>query len=107
MDRIECTYPVGERINYFREIKGISTNKLALDSGISQAYLRDIQLGNKCPTVEILARVCETLDLSLSQFFSESTDTTFNEDPLIKKIYRLSDKQRDALSAFLDTIEIP
>lgn len=45
---------VGKQITFFRTEKGYSVNKLATLSGISQSYLREIELGNKNPTVEIL-----------------------------------------------------
>ena len=40
---------VGKRITFFRTAKNYSVNKLATLSGISQSYLRDIELGNKNP----------------------------------------------------------
>lgn len=46
---------IGERIIFLRTAKQYSVNKLANLAGISQSYLRDIELGNKNPTVEILS----------------------------------------------------
>ena len=48
---------VGKHIKHYRTLKGYSVNKLANLSGISQSYLRDIELGNKNPTVEILSYI--------------------------------------------------
>ena len=59
---------VGERIRYFRTLKGYTTNKLANLSGISQSYLRDVELGNKNPTIETLSYVCDALNISLQDF---------------------------------------
>ena len=36
---------VADRIKYFRQKNGITVNKLANMAGISQSYLRDIELG--------------------------------------------------------------
>ncbi len=63
---------VGERIRYFREQKNITVNKLANLSGISQSYLREIELGTKQPTVEYLEYICFGLKISLQEFFSEN-----------------------------------
>ncbi len=63
---------VGKRITELREFKGISTNKLANLAGISQSYLREIELGKKNPTVEILSYICDSLNISLSNFFSSA-----------------------------------
>ena len=46
---------VGERIKELREKRGLTVNKLANLAGISQSYLRDVELGNKNPTVETLS----------------------------------------------------
>ena len=86
---------VGKRITFFRTAKNYSVNKLATLSGISQSYLRDIELGNKNPTIEILSYICEALNISLREFC---------DDPLIAKVYRLTPKQREALLVFLDSI---
>lgn len=97
-------YPIGERIKYFRMQKGYSTNKLANESGISQSYLRDIELQNKNPTVEIIYLICKTLGITLKQFFDDDTSDSISNDPLIQKIYQLSPEQRESLLAFLKTI---
>ena len=62
---------IGKRITYFRTQKDYSTNKLAYMAGISQSYLRDVELGNKNPTVAFLTLVCDALDITLSTFFKE------------------------------------
>ena len=95
---------ISERITYLRTAKKYSVNKLANLSGISQSYLRDIELGKKNPTVEILSIICNTLDLSLQDFFAENESDTIAKDPLIYKIYQLKPSQRAALMNFLDTM---
>ena len=97
---------INERITYFRCLKGYSVNKLANLSGISQSYLREVELGNKNPTVEILSLLCDTLDISLKDFFDDQISGNFFNDPLIAKIYRLSPDQRKALLCFLETIDL-
>lgn len=90
---------VGKRIAFFRTGKGYSVNKLANLSGVSQSYLREIELGNKNPTVEFLSVLCSTLGISLKEFFDDQP-----ADPLVSKIYQLTPKQRQALGDFLDSI---
>ncbi|MBR1810672.1 MAG: helix-turn-helix transcriptional regulator [Clostridia bacterium] len=60
---------VGARITELRIQRGLTVNKLANLSGISQSYLRDIELGNKNPTVEYLEYICLGLNVSLPEFF--------------------------------------
>ena len=97
-------YPVGDRLRFFREQKQISTNKLANLAGISQSYVRDIEMGNKNPTIEVLFQLCKALDISLRDFFDDDNKLLIN-DPLSTRIYRLNSVQREALLAFLNTID--
>ncbi len=94
---------IGKRITYFRTQKDYSTNKLAYMAGISQSYLRDVELGNKNPTIAFLTLVCDALDISLATFFNEE-DTSSENDPLILKIQQLTPEQKQTLLAFLNTI---
>lgn len=95
---------VGKRITFFRTAKNYTVNKLATKAGISQSYLRDVELGKKNPTVETLSYLCDALGISLCDFFNDGTQPTLAEDPLITKIYQLTPEQRSSLLAFLDTI---
>lgn len=90
---------IGKRITFFRTSKGYSVNKLANLSGVSQSYLREIELGNKNPTVEFLSALCDTLGVTLKEFFDDQP-----ADPLISKIYQLTPHQRKTLGDFLDSI---
>ena len=90
---------VGKRIAFFRTSKGYSVNKLANLSGVSQSYLREVELGNKNPTVEFQSVLCDTLGVSLKEFFDDQP-----ADPLISKIYQLTPRQRKTLGDFLDSL---
>lgn len=95
---------IGKRITYFRTAKNYSVNKLANLAGISQSYLRDIELGHKNPTVEMLSVICDTLGLSLTDFFDEESSQQLQNDPLLSKIYQLTPKQKKLLLGFLDSM---
>ena len=92
---------VGKRIIELREAKGYTTNKLANLSGISQSYLRYVELGNKNISVEFLSYICDSLNISLSDFFNDSTYT----DEFTKTIFSLNDKQRTALCEFIKSLQ--
>lgn len=96
---------VGERIRQLRELKGYTVNKLANQSGVSQSYLRDIELCNKNPTVAFLELLCEQLEISMKDFFAEASENPFESEPLIQRIYRMSPEQREKLLDFLNTME--
>ena len=92
---------VGSRIVELRNKKKMSTNGLANKAGISQSYLRDVELGITNPTVEKIEYICEALDISLKDFF----DTDNVDDNVECILSRLSEKQKEALIEFLKTIK--
>ena len=104
MNDEKLRYPVGERIRHFRELKGWSVNRLANKAGVSQSYLRDIELENKNPTVEFLSLLCDTLEITLGDFFDDAGAAVNEDDPLFQRIYQLDARQRGALLAFLNTL---
>lgn len=90
---------VGKRIVNLRVKQDMSTNKLANLAGISQSYLRDIELGKKQPTVEYLSYICDALKISLKDFFDEGKDKE-----LEISISKLSEIQQSKLIEFLNTL---
>ena len=95
---------VGNRIKQLREAKGWTTNRLANRCGISQSFLRAVELGEKGISVENLSLVCGALGLSMKAFFDVPGETNPVEDSLLRQIERLTPEQRKALAAFLDTM---
>lgn len=95
---------VGNHIKHYRMIKGYSVNKLANLAGISQSFLRDVELNKKKITVETLSYVCDALQISLADFFNDYFQQESTIDPLIKEIYRLTPQQRSLLQAFLHSL---
>lgn len=97
------SFDVGKRIKEYREVKGISVNKLANISGISQSYLRSVELSEKNPSIEKIERICCGLDISLEEFFTNSKGKEM-EDELVREIYRLDKEQKEALKIFLKAL---
>ena len=60
---------VGKRITELRTNRGLTTNKLANLCGLSQSFVRSVELGEKGITVEKLSLLCDALDISLRDFF--------------------------------------
>ncbi|MGN1443124.1 MAG: helix-turn-helix domain-containing protein [Acutalibacteraceae bacterium] len=88
---------VGSRIQYFRTRRNLSVNKLANLSGVSQSYLRDVELGNKQPTVEYLEYICFGLNITLKEFFNTDTEPSELDIALAK----LNPEQKKRLADFL------
>ena len=94
---------ISQRLIELREKRGITTNKLANIAGISQSHLREIELGQRNPTVETLSFFCEALGISLEEFFHEEQREI---DPfLITALKKLSPRQQQSLADFLNTLK--
>lgn len=96
---------IGNRIKHFREQKNYTINKLANKAGVSQSYLRDVELENKNPTLSFLSLICDALDISLKDFFSDESETSIQSDPVVQAVYKLSPQQKATLLEFLNTIK--
>jgi len=93
---------LAKRITALREAKGYTVNGLATRSGVSQSFLRDIELGKKKPTVDTMDALCWALDISLKDFFDTENDLL--QDELQAEIYKLNPQQRKKLLDFLKTL---
>ena len=93
---------IGKRIIELREMRGISTNKLAGKAGISQSYLREIEMGKRNPTVEVLSYVCDALEISVGAFFAEEERSI--HPTLLTSLERMSHQEQLKLAEFLNEI---
>ena len=96
---------IGNRIKHFREQKNYTINKLANKAGVSQSYLRDVELENKNPTLSFLSLICDALDISLKDFFSDESETSIQSDPVVQAVYKISPQKKATLLEFLNTIK--
>ncbi len=93
---------IGKRIVEIRKNSGMTTNKLANLCGLSQSFLRSVEMGEKGISVDSLSLVCDALNISLRDFF----DVPEQEgDSIQVQISRLTTDQKDALAAFLKTMQ--
>ena len=95
---------IGDRIRQLREAQGWTTNFLATRCGVSQSFLRSVELGEKGISVEYLTLICDALNISLKEFFDVPTAQDTPDEILHRRIQSLTPQQRAALAAFLDTI---
>lgn len=93
---------IGKRIVELREMLGFSTNKLASKAGISQSYLREIEMGKRNPTVEVLSYICDALKISVGTFFQEQERTV--HPVLMSALEDMSQQEQLKLAEFLNEI---
>lgn len=54
-----------ELIKKHRKQLGMSQNRLAKEVGITQPFMNEIENGKKSPSVEVLFKICEVLDIKI------------------------------------------
>jgi transcriptional regulator with XRE-family HTH domain len=54
---------IGQAIKEFRKKKLLKQKDLANKSGISQTYLSQIETGDKFPSLDMLEKICNALDI--------------------------------------------
>lgn len=59
------------RIQELLDERGITLNKLAITSGITQSTLNNIMSGrNKSTTISTIKKICDGIEISVVDFFS-------------------------------------
>lgn len=91
---------ISTRLIYLREQCGYTQNGLAERAGVSQTHLRRVERGEADITVGHLQLLCDAMDISLKEFFSEASDT----DQTAAAFSKLSPKQKKLLLAFIESL---
>lgn len=93
-----------ERIIYLKDIKGYSTNKLASLSDLTQSTLQSIISKRNMPSIFTLEKICNGLDISLSDFFNDSDELSPDLMQLLNNAKKLTPEQLDKLNDFIKTL---
>lgn len=91
---------VSKRLRSLREQCGFTQNGLAEFAGVSQSHLRRVELGQADITVSHLQFLCEAMNISLRDFFTETDD----QDELTVALSKLSPRQKGLLLEFLKSL---
>lgn len=76
------SFNLGLRIQELRKHKNLSQEQLALRSNITPTYLGLIERDLKNPTFKVVEQICDALDISLTDFFSENSSNTLNKSDI-------------------------
>jgi transcriptional regulator with XRE-family HTH domain len=69
---LHSNYSVGKRLFDLRKNRGFSQEQLALEACITTSYIGQVERDERNVTVHTLAKICDALNISLSDFFSGS-----------------------------------
>lgn len=84
---------VGEKIRYYRELRGLSQQQLSAFSGIPLGTLKKYEIGNRNPKEEPLQRIADALHISISSFHSINFETIGDIAPYLFAISKLGEVQ--------------
>lgn len=84
-------YSLGNRIRNLRFKHNLSQEQLALRADITTAYLGQIERDEKNPTVKLIEKIANALNMSLSELFSDQKfDNECTDEILNDIIFELS-----------------
>ncbi|WP_080872547.1 helix-turn-helix domain-containing protein [Oceanobacillus timonensis] len=93
---------IGNRIRNLRKAKGFNVTELANKSFISQSYLSDIETGRTAPSIDKLKVICDSLEISLGEFFGVVPGLPSNIIRLVENAQKLTEKEVQLLSDLLE-----
>ena len=77
MDYLPVDSRIGERIRYYRQKKGLTQKALADLCGLSEAAIRNYELGNRSPDSDMIAKIAEHLEVSYHAINEPSVNDLF------------------------------
>ncbi len=98
---------IAQRLKQVRKSKNISVYKLSQSSGVSETHIRDLERGDRNPSLDTLSRLAMSLGLSLPDLLNENREVSYltdKEKEFVEYFRMLSDDKADALLKFLKTI---
>lgn len=90
-----------------RETRGWSEYQLAERSGLPQSTISSWYKKHMTPSVASLEKVCDAFGITMSQFFAQGLEPlslTSGQRSMLEKWNRLSDRQKAALDALMDSM---
>lgn len=72
------------KLREFRVELGWTQAQLASESGVSQTYISEIELGKKQPTITIAKKLAKAMDVSVSDLLEEDDTAKSSDGKAIK-----------------------
>lgn len=90
----------GAKLKGKRKAKGLTYQELADKCHVNHGYIRQMEAGNKIPSMSLLLTLCDILNTSPNYLFEYVDD---NEDKeLLERMYKLSPEQKQLVLCMLD-----
>lgn len=93
------------RLFELRNQKNISARDMSLSLGQSESYINKIENQKALPSMNMFFYICEFLDVTPGEFFSEDVFRSRRLEELTPVLDNLSLRQLDALQTFLEAFQ--
>ena len=101
----KITLTVAAQIKYFRIMRSMSQEEVALQANITPAYFGQVERGLKCPTVDTLYRIANALYIAPSELVQESASSEQGGDYSQRVSYLLSRIPSDKIDQVIKLLE--
>ncbi|MFS0708959.1 helix-turn-helix domain-containing protein [Kocuria palustris] len=97
---------MGKKIKKLREQANMSGRLLAEKTNLDPSQISKIEKGVSKPSIDALERICQVLNISLSEFFADASNGKSAEyQEFIETMNDLTPMQRKLLSEFIQTFK--
>lgn len=98
-------FDVIDKVYKLCEKKGYSLYRLAKEANLSQSTIRNMSTKHTVPSIYTLSMICKALGITLSDFFSESEETSEDEMLFLSCYRKLNPEHRKIAAEFLAFLE--
>lgn len=96
---------IRERITELRIAKGVSEYKMSSDLGHSKSYIQSISSGRTLPSMGEFLAICDYLEVSPKDFFSEATQSSMLIRRTCADLETLGEKDLSIVLALIDRLK--
>lgn len=92
---------VATRIKELLRARNWSVNRLAVEAGLTSSTLYSIMEGTNNPTITTIETLCEALDISLCDFFKQSTINEDEDNVILSMYHNLDSMDKHLVKSIL------
>lgn len=92
---------VATRIKELLRARNWSVNRLAVEAGLTSSTLYSIMEGTNNPTITTIETLCEALDISLCDFFKQSTINEDEDNVILSMYHNLDSRDKNLVKSIL------
>ncbi len=100
----EIIFQIGNRIKEIRKKRGLTQAKLAEKINVDPKYISRLETGNSTPSIATIAKLSDTLDVEMFNFFIVESDKKKNQliELINSKLPKASIKELNAIFEILN-----